>query len=273
MRSSWEASARKRRSRSSDAARSAKATSISSIMVLKAWPSWPTSVPSATWDTRWDRSPWAMAPAVSVISSSGRRSRRTMTQDSIPRPISTSPETISSMSSRWRRVLSRSVSGTATTITPLAVGQGLGQGPIGDRVAGAGGGEVEVGPGGQPGAGELGRDLRGDRGLAPVAEEQVGFDLARWRSAGARRCPGGTSTPRAAVRDCPKKPPPLRNAPAGSDRPDPRRTRCTREVDGGAAGTWGPSPDVDRRARPTGKAATSSCWSTRVVRNDRRSCR
>ena len=41
------------------------------------------------------------------------------------------------------------------------------------------------------------------------------------------------------------------------------------EVGGGAAGTCRPSPDDDNSARPTGKAAASSCWSTRVVRNER----
>ena len=66
-----------------------------------------------------------MAPAVLVMDSSGRRSRRTMTQDSTPSPTSTSAETTSSIHSRCRSVESRSVSGTATTITPVPSTRGL----------------------------------------------------------------------------------------------------------------------------------------------------
>src|SRR5439155_301021 len=64
VRSSWDASARNRRSRSSDAVRSAKACSIWASIALSATPNWPTSVLGSCWGTLLVRSPSAIAPAV-----------------------------------------------------------------------------------------------------------------------------------------------------------------------------------------------------------------
>ena len=72
VRSSCDASPTNRRSRASDAVRSANAASIWPIIALSASPSRPTSVCSSAGSTRRDRSPAAIAPAVSPICSSGR---------------------------------------------------------------------------------------------------------------------------------------------------------------------------------------------------------
>ena len=92
VRSSWLASATKRRIRSSErlaasserralaseAALAPKADSIWASMVLRARPSRPTSVRGSRSGTRRVRSPAAIAPAVCSISTSGRRLARTM---------------------------------------------------------------------------------------------------------------------------------------------------------------------------------------------------
>ena len=80
MRSSCDAWARKRRKASSDALRRANACSICASMALRARPSRPTSVRGSAGSTRRVRSPAAMAPAVTAMSSSGRISRRTIHQ-------------------------------------------------------------------------------------------------------------------------------------------------------------------------------------------------
>ena len=119
MRSSCEASATKRRRRASDDVRSRKAASIWLSMPLRAEPSRPTSLRSSARRIRRVRSPPAMAPAVSVMSSSGRRPRRTI--------HSTSSEqgqrrtTIDTITSTWvsdARVLSVGSSEMAVTRVP-----------------------------------------------------------------------------------------------------------------------------------------------------------
>ena len=75
VRSSCEASARKRRSLSSVAARSANATSMRLSIVFRLRPSRPTSVRGSAGCTRSERSPAEIASAVTAILSSGRRSR------------------------------------------------------------------------------------------------------------------------------------------------------------------------------------------------------
>ncbi len=120
VRNSWEASAKNRRSLFSDAALAPNASSIFSIIVLNAMPSWPTSEPGVTRETRWVRSPSAMAPAVTAISSRGRISRRTMIQEMSPRIIKTNADTMISMSNNRCRVLSRPVNGCATTMVPTS---------------------------------------------------------------------------------------------------------------------------------------------------------
>ena len=82
VRSSCDASARKRRRRSSLAWRSAKACSRRPSIALSAIPSRPTSVFGVAGLTRRDRSPPAIAPAVSPMRSSGRRPMRTRIHDS-----------------------------------------------------------------------------------------------------------------------------------------------------------------------------------------------
>ena len=117
VRSSCEASARKRRRRSSDALRSAKACSIWASIAFRATPRRPTSVRGSSFGTRCERSPAAMAPAVTPICSRGRSSRRTSHQDRRPRPIRTAR--LTSPSTNWRRpsVFSTSVRGIATIRT------------------------------------------------------------------------------------------------------------------------------------------------------------
>ena len=75
VRSSWEASAAKRRIRSSDAIRAAKAVSMCASMALRELPSRPTSVLGFSISTRRDRSPAAMAAAVFSTRASGRKDR------------------------------------------------------------------------------------------------------------------------------------------------------------------------------------------------------
>ncbi len=86
MRSSWLASATKRRIRSSlarasdsDASRARNADSIWSTIPLKALESRPTSVRGSLSGTRRDRSPAAISAAVVSTSSSGRSDVRTTT--------------------------------------------------------------------------------------------------------------------------------------------------------------------------------------------------
>ena len=86
MRSSWLASATKRRIRSSDprawvsdSCCARNALSMRESIRLSAVVNRPTSVRSSPSGTRWDRSPSAMARAVRSTSASGRRLLRTST--------------------------------------------------------------------------------------------------------------------------------------------------------------------------------------------------
>ena len=97
MRSSCEASERKRRSRSSLAWRSANACSIWPSIALSARPRRPTSVRSFAGLTRRERSPAAIAPAVAPMRSSGRRPRRISSQAHAASASTTAAITISSM--------------------------------------------------------------------------------------------------------------------------------------------------------------------------------
>ena len=96
VRSSCEASARKRRSFSSVAARSANASSMRLSIVFRLRPSRPTSVRGSAGCTRRARSPAAMASAVTAIVSSGRRSRLISHQAAAASAASTTSETIAS---------------------------------------------------------------------------------------------------------------------------------------------------------------------------------
>src|SRR6266511_1394455 len=125
VRSSWLASATKRRIRSSDrlavaseAARARNAASIWASVLLNARPSRPTSVRGSRSGTRRARSPAAMAPAVCSISARGRRLARTI---AAPRPASassTSALAIRSMRSSRPMVPSISSRLAATTTQP-----------------------------------------------------------------------------------------------------------------------------------------------------------
>ena len=77
VRSSCPASATKRRSRLSDARRSSKARSICASIAFSDALRRPTSVPGSPTSTRWERSPAAIAAAVSSMRRSGRSSTRT----------------------------------------------------------------------------------------------------------------------------------------------------------------------------------------------------
>ena len=78
VRSSWEASAAKRRIRSSEAVRTANAVSMWASMAFSELPSRPTSVAGFSMSTRRDRSPAAMAAAVFSTLASGRNDRDTV---------------------------------------------------------------------------------------------------------------------------------------------------------------------------------------------------
>ena len=84
VRSSCEASPTNRRRRSSEARRSSNAASIWVSIALSEVPSLPISVSSSAGSTRRDRSPAAIAPAVSPIVSSGRNPIFTSTSASAP---------------------------------------------------------------------------------------------------------------------------------------------------------------------------------------------
>ncbi len=118
VRSSCEASARKRRSRSSLACRSAKASSSRLSIALSDRPSRPISVFGVAGLTRCDMSPPAIAPAVRPIRSSGRRPIPTTNHAPIPSSSSTPPITSPSISSRRSSVWETSRSGIATTVVP-----------------------------------------------------------------------------------------------------------------------------------------------------------
>ena len=107
VRSSWEASAAKRLRRVSLASRSAKAPSSWPSISSRAPPRRPSSVPSSGWSTRRVRSPAAMAPAVSIMSSIGWRPRRTMTHATAA-PAAATTTTVRQVDARadgwwWRR--------------------------------------------------------------------------------------------------------------------------------------------------------------------------
>ena len=122
VRSSWEASARKRRSFSSVAARSANASSMRLSMVFRLRPSRPTSVRGSAGCTRRVRSPAAIASAVTAIVSSGRRSRLISHHAAAASAASTASETTTSMATRRPSVWRVSLSGTATMRTRPAPG-------------------------------------------------------------------------------------------------------------------------------------------------------
>ena len=123
VRSSWEASARKRRSFSSVAARSANASSMRLSMVFRLRPSRPTSVRGSAGCTRRVRSPAAIASAVTAIVSSGRRSRLISHHAAAVSAPSTRSETIVSIVSRRFSVWRVSLSGMATMMTPAEFGR------------------------------------------------------------------------------------------------------------------------------------------------------
>ena len=104
VRSSWLASATKRRIRfsepracSSEACWARKAFSIRDSIPFSAVDSRPTSVRSSPTGTRWDRSPAAMARAVRSTSASGRRLLRTSRYPAAPSTARTISPTTSSM--------------------------------------------------------------------------------------------------------------------------------------------------------------------------------
>ncbi len=117
VRSSCEASARKRRSFSSVAARSANASSMRPSIVFRLRPSRPTSVRGSAGCTRRARSPAAMASAVTAMVSSGRRSRLISHQAAAASAASTASETTTSMVSSRVSVCLVSASGMATMST------------------------------------------------------------------------------------------------------------------------------------------------------------
>ncbi len=115
MRSSWDASAMKRRSRSSEAWRSSKAPSIWWSMPLSASPSRPASVDGGPTSTRRERSPSAMASAVAVILSIGRSPSR-ITQNATSASTSSTAAVAATSTAIIRlSVASASRSDTATT--------------------------------------------------------------------------------------------------------------------------------------------------------------
>ena len=122
VRSSCEASARKRRSFSSVAARSANASSMRPSIVFRLRPSRPTSVRGSAGCTRRARSPAAMASAVTAMVSSGRRSRLISHQAAAASAASTASETTTSMTTRRPSVCRVSFNGMATTSTRAAPG-------------------------------------------------------------------------------------------------------------------------------------------------------
>ena len=122
VRSSWEASARKRRSFSSVAARSANASSMRLSIVFRLRPSRPTSVRGSAGCTRRVRSPAAMASAVTAMVSSGRRSRLISSQAATASAPRTTSETTTSMTTRRLSVWRVSLRGMATTSTRAAPG-------------------------------------------------------------------------------------------------------------------------------------------------------
>ena len=122
VRSSCEASARKRRSFSSVAARSANASSMRLSIVFRLRPSRPTSVRGSAGCTRRARSPAAIASAVTAIVSSGRRSRLMRNHAATASAPSTTRKTTISMTTRRLSVWCVSLSGMATTSTRAAPG-------------------------------------------------------------------------------------------------------------------------------------------------------
>ena len=112
VRSSWLASAMKRRMRSSDwtaassdSCRSWKADSIWVSMALIERPSRPTSVRGSRSGTRRSRWPAAMSSAVSSMSSSGRRLLRTTAMPTMASTMITTMLTIRSTRTRSAMVV------------------------------------------------------------------------------------------------------------------------------------------------------------------------
>ncbi len=120
VRSSWEASATNWRKRASDAERRSKASSIRPSIPLRATPRSPASVPAAPSGTRCERSPAAMAPAVTVIRCTGRTPRRITHQVTRPSTASTASTAAASTAIRRRTASSTPSSGRAsTTVAPV----------------------------------------------------------------------------------------------------------------------------------------------------------
>ncbi len=118
VRNSWEASATKRRRRASEDVRSRKAASIWLNIPLSAVPRRPTSLRSSVRRIRRVRSPPAMAPAVSVMSSRGRMPMRTIHSANANNATRTPTDTKSSMWVNDARVFSVGSSEMAVTKIP-----------------------------------------------------------------------------------------------------------------------------------------------------------
>ena len=91
-------------------------------MVLKAWPNLATSVRLPLTGTRRVRSPAAIAPAVSSMSSSGRNPTLTSHNPNARQPATASPVTMTSMTISECNVSVRSFNGMATTSSPANPG-------------------------------------------------------------------------------------------------------------------------------------------------------
>ena len=126
VRSSWLASATKRRMRfsdpracSSDACWARNAASMRDSILFSEVDSRPTSVRSLPSGTRRDRSPAAMARAVASTSPSGRKLLRTSRYPAAPRMVTTINPTIASMeTSRRMAAWSRSMFVATTIVYP-----------------------------------------------------------------------------------------------------------------------------------------------------------
>ena len=118
VRSSWLASAAKRRSRASEAARRASAASTWPSIRLNAAPTWPTSVRGLASGTRSGSVTWPLASgscvtrvAVAATRRNGRNDNRTNPVPSNPVNTNAAENAATSAISTWRRVASMSLSG------------------------------------------------------------------------------------------------------------------------------------------------------------------
>ena len=247
MRSSCEASARKRRSRLSPASRSAKAASICASIAFRDRPSRPTSVRSLSGSTRRERSPAAICPATSPIRRSGRRPSRPATRRRAPSAIRIAALTTSSISARWLSVASVSPSGTATT-AQVAAGD-VDRGERGTVRAAAALADRDRGdrlPARSPFR-SVGKCRRRQLLRRRIRSRGVGEDFA----VGGAQLPVGAARQRASPAPAPA-PRFARRRPPGPG-PPPART----------AGRRLRRPASSAGAIETGPTADSSCWSTR----------